>query len=88
MGKAKMLLQDGGLSKDWTDPQLCCGMSSKEAWKDMEYDSVEERETSNTINRLSSMSSDYGVRFARSKFWGKVVKTLPALLARSAAEEL
>jgi hypothetical protein len=48
---------------------------SKEAWKDTVYDSVEERETSNTINRLSSTSSDeYSARFARSKLWGNVCK--------------
>jgi hypothetical protein len=73
MGKTKMLLQAAGLSKDWTDPHLCCGMS-KEAWKKTVYDSVEKRETLNTINRLSAMGSDHGARFARSKFWGKVEK--------------
>lgn len=73
MGKTKMLLQEGGLSKDWLDPKLCCG-SSKKAWKDTVYDSVEERETSDTISRLATMNSNHAARFVRSKFWGKVGK--------------
>jgi hypothetical protein len=73
MGKTKMLLQEGGLAKDWLDPKLCCSLS-KEAWKDAVYDSVEERETSDTISRLATMNSNHAARFVRSKFWGKVGK--------------
>jgi hypothetical protein len=73
MGRTKALLQEGGLSEDWADPNQCCRLS-KEAWKDAVYDSVEERETTDTINRLSIMSSDHAARFVRSKFWGKVGK--------------
>jgi hypothetical protein len=73
MGKTKTLLQEGGLSKDWLDPKLCCGLS-KQAWKDAVYDSVEERETSDTISRLATMNSNHAARFVRSKFWGKVGK--------------
>jgi predicted secreted protein len=73
MGRTKTLLQEGGFSKDWADPNLCCRLP-KSAWKDVVYDSVEERETSNTISRLSSMSSNHVARFVRSKFWGKVGK--------------
>ena len=71
MGKTKTLLQEGGFSKDWLDPKLCCGLSKK-AWKDAVYDSVEERETSDTLSRLAAMSSNHAARFVRCKFWGKV----------------
>ena len=87
MGKTKTLLQEGGLSKDWLDPKLCCGLSKK-AWKDTVYDSVEERETSDTMSRLATMNSNHAARFVRSKFWGKVGKTSPASLARSVVGEL
>ena len=72
-GKTKTLLQEAGLSKDWIDPKLSSSMS-KRAWKDAVYDSVEERETANTIGRLSTMNSAHAARFMRSKFWGKVGK--------------
>ena len=71
MGQTKTLLQDGGFSKDWIDPKLCCAMS-KQAWKKAVYGSVEDRETSDTISRLANMNSTHAARFVRSKFWGKV----------------
>ena len=71
MGKTKTLLQEGGFSKDWIDPNLCATVPKK-VWKDAIYDSVEERETSNTMTRLATMKSAHAARFARSKFWGKV----------------
>jgi len=73
MGKTKTLLQEGGFLEDWSDPNLCCTMS-KRGWKNAVYHSVEERETSNMISRLSSMNSRHAARFVRSKFWGKVEK--------------
>jgi len=73
-GKTKtLLLQEGGFLEDWSDPNLCCTMS-KRGWKNVVYHSVEERETSNMISRLSSMNSRHAARFVRSKFWGKVEK--------------
>jgi hypothetical protein len=71
MGKSKSLLHEGGLSKDWYNPSLCCA-SSKQAWKTTVYDSVEKRETKAMITRLTNMSSDHAARFARSKCWSKV----------------
>jgi hypothetical protein len=71
MGRTKMLLQQGGFTKDWSAPNLCCTMS-KRAWKTAVYNSVEERETADTINRLAGMNSSHAARFVRSKFWGKV----------------
>ena len=36
------------------------------------YDSVEDRETTTTISRLSMLSSHHAARLVRSKNWGKV----------------
>jgi hypothetical protein len=71
MGKSKTLLHEGGFSKDWYNPMLCC-TATKQAWKAAVYDSVEKRETKATISRLSNMSSNHAARFARSKCWSKV----------------
>ena len=71
MGKTKTLLIDGELPDDWYDPSLCRGMTKKD-WKDKVYDSVEKRETSVTLQRLSTMNSNYIARFVRLKTWGKV----------------
>ena len=85
MGQTKTLLQDGGFSRDWIDPKLCCAMS-KQAWKKAVYGSVEDRETSDTISRLANMNSTHAL-FAPSS-GGRLGKTSPASLGRSAAGEL
>jgi hypothetical protein len=71
MGRTKTLLIQGGLSENWYNPALC-STHSKRAWKDIVYRSVENRETSATIGRLSNLSSHHAARYARSKNWGKV----------------
>jgi hypothetical protein len=73
MGKTKNLLEEGGLSEFWSDPGLCCVLS-KHQWKKLVYDSVEERETTDTKNRLAAMNSGHVARFLRSKCWEKVGK--------------
>ena len=71
MGKTKALLIEGGLIENWRNPNLCSS-KPKEAWKDAVYDSVEDRETTTTISRLSMLSSHHAARFVRSKNWDKV----------------
>ena len=71
MGKTKAMLEKADLSEDWRDPSLCCKLL-KEEWKDKVYESVEERETRNTITRLVKMTSNHASRYVRSKRWDKV----------------
>lgn len=73
MGKTKTLLLEADFQKDWIDPKLCTSMS-KQTWKDAVYNSVEGRETSDTISRLAAMSSAHAARFVRLKYWGRVGK--------------
>ena len=81
MGKTKAMLEKADLSEDWRDPSLCCKLL-KEEWKDKVYDSVEERETRNTITRLVKMTSNHASRYVRSKRWDKVEEEF----ARSSGE--
>ena len=73
MGKMKDLLCNAGLSHHWPNPFLSTDMA-KRAWKEVVYDSVEDRETMAVIDRLSSLTSAHAARYARSKHWGKMDK--------------
>jgi hypothetical protein len=71
MGKTQKLLNEGGLTENWHNPELCSAQTKME-WKDAVYDSVETRETTATISRLVNLSSNHAARYARSKNWDKV----------------
>ena len=73
MGKTKVMLEKADLSEEWRDPSLCCELG-KEKWKDKVYKLVEERETRNTITRLSKMTSNNVSRYVRIKCWDEVGK--------------
>ena len=81
MGKTKVMLEKADLSEEWQDPSLCCELG-KEKWKDKVYKLVEERETRNTITRLSKMTSNNVSRYVRIKCWDEVGKDV----ARSSCE--
>lgn len=86
MGKTKAMLEKADLSEDWRDPSLCCKLL-KEEWKDKVYDSVEERETRNTITRLVKMTSNHASRYVRSKRWDKVEEEFARSSGEIGAEE-
>jgi hypothetical protein len=73
MRKTKTLLTDGGLIDNWHDPKMCSSQTKKE-WKDIVYDSVESRETTATMSRLTNLSSSHAARYVRSKNWDKVTE--------------
>lgn len=73
MGKTKTLLVENGLDSIWQDPTSCTRISKVE-WKTQVYEAVEQRETDDMMDRLSSLKSNSAARFLRSKDWGKVKK--------------
>ena len=73
MGKTKDIMVSKGLGSHWANPRDCTKISKAE-WKNLVYEAVEEKETVDTLDRLSCLNSNSVARFVRSKQWGKVDK--------------
>jgi len=73
MGTTRDMLVRLGLHQHWTSPHICV-WKSKEAWKELVYEAVEDAEGAALRRRLDCMRGAAAARYGRLKDWGPVSK--------------